>query len=76
MFNFLSANPLKSKGRLNKEFEEETSRTPFGSPSVSRRISGSGAAGAPALPAAFEAGAGAPAALPALEPAAGAGLAA
>ena len=29
MFNSLSANPLKSKGRLYKEFEEETSRTPF-----------------------------------------------
>ena len=29
MLNSLSANPLKSKGRLYKEFEEETSRTPF-----------------------------------------------
>ena len=29
MFNSLSANPLKTKGRLYVEFQEETSRTPF-----------------------------------------------
>ena len=29
MVNSLSANPLKSKGRLYKEIDEETSRTPF-----------------------------------------------
>ena len=29
MINFLSANPIKSKGRLYSEYEEETSRTPF-----------------------------------------------
>ena len=29
MVNSLSANPLKSKGRLYEEFEEETSRTPI-----------------------------------------------
>ena len=29
MLNSLSANPLKTKGRLYVEFQEETSRTPF-----------------------------------------------